>query len=112
MSEKTGNDRFETVSFLNISFFLRVVTGLRFVEENNIIHLQVQEGELLPGASIRSNTTKWVPLQLNHQDLTKDYLHKEDFVRLSFENTKINFGDTSYKSDYIVTGKIKIICSE
>lgn len=39
-----------------------VVTGLRFVNKNNIIYMQVQQGKLLPYGRIDASTLEWVPV--------------------------------------------------
>ncbi|CAG9863090.1 unnamed protein product [Phyllotreta striolata] len=40
----------------------KVVTGMRLIKHNRIIHIQIQEGKLLPHGYIDQNTTRWVPV--------------------------------------------------
>ncbi|XP_070139630.1 uncharacterized protein [Drosophila kikkawai] len=49
----------------------RVVTGLRFVKHNRILHLQIQEGELLPKGVINQTTLQWKPVD-NYSITDKD----------------------------------------
>lgn len=36
------------------------MTGIRFVNTENVIHLRIERGELLAEGMIRANTTEWV----------------------------------------------------
>ncbi|GJQ88231.1 hypothetical protein Trydic_g19487, partial [Trypoxylus dichotomus] len=59
----------------------KVVTGVRFVKRNGIIHLQVQQGELLPHAIINATTLEWVPIQ--NFKMTDRYIYdKQDYIKL------------------------------
>ncbi|OXU27751.1 hypothetical protein TSAR_008241 [Trichomalopsis sarcophagae] len=42
-----------------------VVTGSQFVKKNNIIHIRIQEGLLLPNGMIDPSTVTWVPVKKN-----------------------------------------------
>ena len=43
--------------------YCRVVTGVRFRKVNHIIHIQIQDGKLLPGGVIDENTLRWKPIE-------------------------------------------------
>lgn len=82
----------------------RVVTGLRFVVKNDIVHLQAQDGKLLPNGRIDNNTVSWVPLE--EYAVTDDDRHEnEDFIRLKYERRSLNLDEIIYSSNYVVTGK-------
>ncbi|KAK9746495.1 protein of unknown function (DUF4803) [Popillia japonica] len=40
----------------------KVVTGIRFAKKNRIIHLQIQQGEILPYGVINMTSLEWVPV--------------------------------------------------
>ncbi|XP_057329596.1 uncharacterized protein LOC130670285 isoform X2 [Microplitis mediator] len=44
-------------------FNFRVVTGVRFVLKNRMIHIQIQQGQLIKDGEINSTTTEWVELE-------------------------------------------------
>ncbi|KAJ8684247.1 hypothetical protein QAD02_020039 [Eretmocerus hayati] len=39
-----------------------VVTGVRFLKQDRITHIQIQEGQLLPNGFINESTVSWVPV--------------------------------------------------
>ncbi|XP_044586806.1 uncharacterized protein LOC123266569 [Cotesia glomerata] len=40
----------------------RVVTGMKFVQKNNMIHIQIEHGQLMADGEINNKTFKWVDL--------------------------------------------------
>ncbi|OXU29061.1 hypothetical protein TSAR_015176 [Trichomalopsis sarcophagae] len=56
----SNSDRYK-IHLLN--FINSVVTGVRFRKSNNIIHIQIQQGQLLPGGIINQTTVSWVPIE-------------------------------------------------
>ncbi|XP_044728255.1 uncharacterized protein LOC123291881 isoform X2 [Chrysoperla carnea] len=81
----------------------RVVTGLRFVKENRIIHLQIQQGELLPKGRINEATLEWVPVD-KYSILDSGVVSGEDYHTLTWESRAIDLDDLETKPNHIVTG--------
>ncbi|XP_070072687.1 uncharacterized protein [Drosophila takahashii] len=80
----------------------RVVTGLRFVKHNRVLHLQIQEGELLPQGIIDASV-KWKPVdkfEVSDENVKKDV----DFHMLSFEKRFIDLDEVKVENQYVVTG--------
>ncbi|XP_034940428.1 uncharacterized protein [Chelonus insularis] len=49
----------------------KVVTGVRFVIKNEILHLQIEEGKLIPNGQILSGSEEWIPIDdMNYADRT------------------------------------------
>lgn len=81
----------------------RVVTGLRFVKKNKIIHLQIQEGELLPHANINSSTIRWKPVD-NYKLTDNNVKQGDDYYAMSFESRDMDLDDLIIPEKYVVTG--------
>ncbi|KAH8351924.1 hypothetical protein KR084_000635, partial [Drosophila pseudotakahashii] len=81
----------------------RVVTGLRFVKRNQIFHLQIQEGELLPLGVINESTLQWKPVD-EYSIYDKDVKESVDFHMLTFEKRSIDLGELKVENNSVVTG--------
>ena len=92
------------VAIYNYGFHVfRVVTGLRFIEHNHIIHLQIQEGKLLPNGQIDLNSVQW--LAPEDYDITqRNYVDGKDYHTLSWEKRSLQLVDIMAKQGNIVTG--------
>lgn len=84
-------------------FFFSVVTGLRFVKKNRIIHLQIQEGKLLPKGKIDVDTVHWVPPE-EYKISDRKIFNGQDYHTLSWEKRAIDLDDLEADEGYIVTG--------
>ncbi|KAG5894130.1 hypothetical protein JTB14_004068 [Gonioctena quinquepunctata] len=81
----------------------RVVTGLRFVKNNRIIHLQIQEGELLPRGNIDINTVHWAPV--NEFQITDRQVYSgQDYHTFTWEKRAVDLDDLQAEEGYILTG--------
>lgn len=83
--------------------FCRVVTGLRFVKNNRVIHLQIQEGKLLPRGKIDVSTVHWVPVD-NYKILDKGVYNGQDFHTLTWEKRALDLDDLVCDEGHLVTG--------
>uniref|UniRef100_A0A182SFA4 Uncharacterized protein n=1 Tax=Anopheles maculatus TaxID=74869 RepID=A0A182SFA4_9DIPT len=81
----------------------RVVTGLRFVKRNQMLHLIVQQGQLLPGGDIANDTLEWVvPKPFMHTDT--GVRNGVDYHTLSYERRAIDLDDVHVHPGYVLTG--------
>uniref|UniRef100_A0A1Y1N5R8 Uncharacterized protein n=1 Tax=Photinus pyralis TaxID=7054 RepID=A0A1Y1N5R8_PHOPY len=81
----------------------RVVTGLRFTKKNRIIHLQIQEGKLLPHGGIDSSTIRWVPVE--DYKITDRYIYNgQDYHTLTWEQRSIDLDDLIADDQHVMTG--------
>ncbi|KAJ8969231.1 hypothetical protein NQ317_002186 [Molorchus minor] len=80
----------------------RVVTGLRFVKHNRILHLQIQEGELLPRGQINIETVHWVPVE-DYKITDKKIFNGQDYHTLSWEKRAIDLDNLEADEGCILT---------
>jgi hypothetical protein len=89
----------------------RVVTGVRFVKHNRILHLQVQEGRLVENGEIDRSTVRWVPVE-NYKIVDKHIFNGQDYHTLSWEQRGFELHDVMVEEGFVVTGvKFKSIDS-
>ncbi|XP_066151755.1 uncharacterized protein [Euwallacea fornicatus] len=82
----------------------RVVTGLRFVKHNRILHLQIQEGELLPYGYINQRTVQWVKLD-SYQITDRGVQNKIDFFAMSHRERSMAMDEIQVNEDnHVLTG--------
>lgn len=83
----------------------RVVTGLRFRKVNRIMHLQIQEGELLPRGLINASTVEWKPVS-DYKLLDRGIRSGEDYHTMTWDKRAINLDDlqSPRTKDHAVTG--------
>ncbi|XP_046390049.1 uncharacterized protein LOC124158779 isoform X2 [Ischnura elegans] len=81
----------------------RAVTGLRFVKVNRVIHLQVQDGEILPGGLINSSTVEWRPIKpfkVTDNNIRRDV----DYHIITWEQRAVDLDDLKAPEGSILTG--------
>ncbi|CAG9812536.1 unnamed protein product [Phaedon cochleariae] len=80
-----------------------IVTGLRFVKKNRIIHLQIQEGKLMERGRVDISTVHWVPVEGYKITDRKIYNH-QDYHTFTWENRALDLDDLEAGPGYILTG--------
>lgn len=73
--------------------FSRVITGLRFVKINRVVHIQIQEGSLLPHGVVNASSLRWKPVDTSKPD-----------YKMSWEKRSIDLDDLQAPEGYVVTG--------
>ncbi|XP_050311529.1 uncharacterized protein LOC126747077 [Anthonomus grandis grandis] len=83
----------------------RVVTGIKFIKVNRVMHLQIQEGKLLPYGYIDNRTVHWVPVD-SYKITDPGVYNDQDFFKMNFNRRSLALDDvqTQMKDDYVVTG--------
>ena len=79
------------------------MTGLRFVKNRQVIHLQIQEGTLLPYGQIDLDTLRWVPVE-DYKVTNSSYHPGKDYYTLKWEERDFDLADIMVKEGSIVTG--------
>lgn len=81
-----------------------IVTGARFVKQQRVFHLQLQQGELLPGGLINQSSLAWIPLEsydVTHVDIRNGY----DYHKLTYDSRSMDLDEISVENDtLVVTG--------
>lgn len=89
---------------LKLSFFYhRVVTGLRFVKKNRIIHIQLQEGELMPRGAINSSSIQWSPIH-EYKLLDRGIRNGMDYHTMTWDKRKLDLDNLIAPQSHVVTG--------
>lgn len=97
---------YNTIQFLIIIiiiYFFRVVTGMRFVKQNRIIHIQLQEGQLLERGKINASTVRWIPVD-DYTIFDKGIREGVDYHTLAWDRRDIDLDDLDAYTKHVVVG--------
>lgn len=83
------------------NYFFRVVTGLRFVKETRIIHIQIRESRLLSYGKVDEATTHWVPVS-KFSILDKGIKDGIDYHMLEFDQREVDLDDVTAPMGHVV----------
>ncbi|XP_066151749.1 uncharacterized protein [Euwallacea fornicatus] len=81
----------------------KVVTGLRFVKSNRVIHLQIQEGELLPRMTINASTVTWKEVE-NYKITDRKIFNGQDYHTFTWEKRRLDLDDLEADEGHVLTG--------
>lgn len=102
--ESAKSDRYfslrEAVSNITAN---HVVTGLRFRKFNRIVHLQIQEGRLMPRGAINSSSIQWRPVA-EFRMTDRAIRRGVDYHTLSWNSRAIDTDDLEVELHHVVTG--------
>ncbi|KAG8038715.1 hypothetical protein G9C98_000270 [Cotesia typhae] len=119
--EGAESDATRTVSLLpQLSDYKNnmVVTNVRFQKRNNVVHIQIEEGELLPEGRITRGSQRWIKLKdfvysrntpegsfsiVDGNDLLP-LTPNDNFTFLNHDNRRMMLHDVKVDSDRVVTG--------
>lgn len=77
---------------------------MRFVKKGRIVHLQIQQGDLLPHGDINETTVEWVPVQ--EFDINGEGVEVgRDYHMLTWEHRALDLDDVTLPSGHILTGQ-------
>lgn len=79
----------------------RVVTGIRFYKQNRIIHLQIQEGQLLERGKINATSTRWVPVE-DYTIYDKGIRDGRDYHTLAWDRREVDLDDLTAPVGHVV----------
>ncbi|XP_046814386.1 uncharacterized protein LOC124422239 isoform X3 [Vespa crabro] len=87
----------------------RVITGIKLTKLNQIIHIQIQEGELLPRGDINSTTVTWKPVD-TYTVYDSDVKNGIDYHTIVWEKRAIDMDDLKSPENHLLTGiKLRMI---
>lgn len=84
----------------------RVITGIRIKKINQIIHMQIQEGQLLPRGAINTSTTEWQPVDA-FSIMDANIRSGIDYHKLVWEKRALDLDDLQSSQDHLLTGNLK-----
>lgn len=89
----------------------KVVTGIRFKKVKQIIHMQIQEGELMPHGYINKSSIWWKPIE-EFSVLDNNVKNGIDYHTLSWEKRGLDLDDLVLDDNLLLTGlKFRMIGS-
>lgn len=99
------SDRYVSLRSVNADTeYNRVITGVRLVKKNKIIHIQIQEGKLLPYGLIDQNTVRWKPVD-DYKITDPGVYNKKDYFMLTYSERSMALDDIQETMEgYVVTG--------
>ena len=80
------------------------MTGIKFTKVNRVIHLQIQEGELLPRGGIFDESVEWKDVD-NFLVTDRNVQNGRDYHRLDWENRALDLDDLVAPESHLLTGK-------
>nr|ARK19989.1 venom protein [Ampulex compressa] len=81
----------------------KVITGIKLTKYNQIIHMQIQEGKLLPRGTINSTSVAWKPLD-KFSILDRDVRKDVDYHTLVWEKRALDLDDLLPPQNHLLTG--------
>ncbi|KMQ97671.1 hypothetical protein RF55_1994 [Lasius niger] len=81
----------------------RVITGIRLKKINQIIHIQIQEGQLLPHGAINTSTTEWQQVDA-FSIMDANVKSGVDYHKLEWEKRALDLDDLHSSQDHLLTG--------
>ncbi|CAG5083954.1 Protein of unknown function, partial [Cotesia congregata] len=96
----------------------RVVTGIKFVQKNNMIHIQIEHGQLMAEGEINNKTFKWVDLGdfVYKPNVSEGFFYKleenieiplvkgKDYTLIGSKQRSLFLDDITVPNDMVVTG--------
>ncbi|XP_046619021.1 uncharacterized protein LOC124304604 isoform X3 [Neodiprion virginianus] len=80
----------------------KVITGIKFVKVNKMIHIQIEQGQLLASGTI-SNVTEWKPVE-SYSIYSDGVIEGTDFLTLSWHQRAIDLDDLKAPPGHLLTG--------
>ena len=80
------------------------MTGIKLTKVNKVIHLQIQEGELLQCGKILEGSVQWKDVD-NFTVMDRDVENGRDYHRLNWENRALDLDDLVAPEYHLLTGK-------
>ncbi|XP_076285679.1 chemokine-like protein orion isoform X2 [Lasioglossum baleicum] len=81
----------------------KVVTGVALKKVNQIMHIQIQEGQLLPRGNINKTTVAWKPV-VPFSILDKNVKNGVDYHSLAWEKRGLDLDDLVSDQNHLITG--------
>ncbi|XP_045478276.1 uncharacterized protein LOC123683340 isoform X2 [Harmonia axyridis] len=81
----------------------KVVTGLRFVKKNRIIHLQIQQGTLEEFGNVDPNSLTWKHVD-NYTISDRSVYSGKDYHIMTWEKRSLDLDDLEADQDHVLTG--------
>ncbi|XP_011334848.1 uncharacterized protein LOC105277865 isoform X2 [Ooceraea biroi] len=81
----------------------KVITGMRLRKVNQIIQIQIQEGQLLPRGTIKKSTIEWKPSD-HFSVMDANVRNGVDYHKIVWEKRALDLDDLVPPQDHLLTG--------
>ncbi|XP_065556125.1 uncharacterized protein LOC136024620 isoform X1 [Artemia franciscana] len=83
-----------------------IVTGVRFVKEGRVVHIQIQEGKSLPRGSVNASSMQWRPVEpITPNDDSTALINKySDYATLTYEERALDLDHLMAPQGHVVIG--------
>ncbi|XP_012216022.2 uncharacterized protein orion isoform X2 [Linepithema humile] len=81
----------------------KVITGIRLQKVDQVIHIQIQEGQLLPRGAINTSTIEWQPID-DFSVMDSNVKSGIDYHKLVWERRALDLDDLTSPQDHLLTG--------
>lgn len=81
----------------------RAITGARLKKVNQIIHIQIQQGQLLPRGGINASSIEWKPID-EFSIMSSNVKNGVDYHKLTWEKRALDLDDLVPAEDHLLTG--------
>ncbi|XP_012541397.2 uncharacterized protein LOC105839550 isoform X2 [Monomorium pharaonis] len=81
----------------------KVITGIKLMKINQVIHIQIQEGQLLPRGEINSTTIDWQPVDA-FSVMDSNVRSGVDYHTIIWEQRALDLDDLTSSQDHLLTG--------
>ncbi|EFN89744.1 uncharacterized protein LOC105182071 isoform X2 [Harpegnathos saltator] len=81
----------------------KIITGARLKKVNQIIHIQIQEGQLLPRGGINASSIHWKPID-EFSIMSSDVRNGVEYHKLVWEKRAMDLDDLLPPEDHLLTG--------
>ncbi|XP_014472846.1 PREDICTED: uncharacterized protein LOC106743483 isoform X2 [Dinoponera quadriceps] len=81
----------------------KVITGARLKKVDQIIHIQIQEGQLLPRGGLNMSSIKWIPID-KFSTMNSNVQNGVDYHKLVWEKRALDLDDLLPPEGHLLTG--------
>ena len=89
--------------YIHIVTIYRIVTGIRFREQNNIFHIQIQQGQLQKDGNVAKDTVEWKPID-EYTVYDKNIIAGRDYHNITYSNRTVLLDNIDSPKDNVLTG--------
>ncbi|XP_020290288.1 uncharacterized protein LOC109857914 isoform X1 [Pseudomyrmex gracilis] len=81
----------------------KVITGAKLKKVNQVVHIQIQEGQLLPRGAINASTINWQPIN-GFSIMDSNVRSGVDYHKIVWEKRALDLDDLVSAQDHLLTG--------
>ena len=83
--------------------FYSIITDARFTNKNDVVHIQIKQGKLLPNGIINKTTEHWKALE-NYKISDKNIVNEKDYHTITWHERGVFLDKLDTPTNHVVTG--------